>query len=313
MPEYAAGMDAYAEMRPFPVPGLAGQVGVAETGGLIVGRFDETPHYLVHRPSGAKSWLLMLTEGGAGWASIDDRTPAHLPRGCAALLPPGREHAYYTDAAEASWQFWWVHFHMRRDWLDWFAPGVAATGAVVRGLDDAVVDDASRLFLRLHAAARWPGRGPVPAVAERRRVQPLAAAGAGWAMAAPQVESLLLLLSSARPRPPQPVLDERVAAVLALVSADPAAPHSVASLSRAVALSPSRLAHLCSQQLQRPLMQQVRGIRLTHAAKLLEQTALPVARVARASGFASPFHFSRAFAAQYGMPPSTYRSRTQGG
>lgn len=306
-------MESYAEPRPFPVPGAAGQIDAAETGGLILGRFDESPHYLVHRPAGAKSWLLMVTEAGAGWAGVDDRSPTHLPRGCAALLPPGREHAYYTDAGATSWQFWWVHFHMRAGWLNWFAPGVAATGAMLRGLDDAVVDDASAMFLRLHAAARWPGRGPVPDVVERRRVQPLAVTGAGWAMAAPQLESLLLLLSSVRPRVARQRMDERVAAVLAFVSADPAAPHSVTSLANAVSLSPSRLAHLCAEELPGPLMQQVRSIRLTHAARLLEQTALPIARVARASGFASPFHFSRSFATAYGLPPSTYRARAQHG
>lgn len=47
--------------------------------------------------------------------------------------------------------------------------------------------------------------------------------------------------------------------------------------------------------------------RLLHAARLLEATELPVERVAAASGFGSPFHFSRVFRQRYGVPPGEYR------
>jgi hypothetical protein len=33
---------------------------------LITGRFDERPGYVTRRSRGARSWLLMWTDGGAG-------------------------------------------------------------------------------------------------------------------------------------------------------------------------------------------------------------------------------------------------------
>jgi AraC family transcriptional regulator of arabinose operon len=103
--------------------------------------------------------------------------------------------------------------------------------------------------------------------------------------------------------------DERVRRALAIIAAEPGAPHSVASLARAVALSPSRFAHLFADVTGQPPMQAVRRARVRHAASLLEVTDMDIGQVAAASGFVSPFHFCRAFRKEYGLPPRDYRAR----
>ncbi|MEO1140718.1 MAG: helix-turn-helix domain-containing protein, partial [Pseudomonadota bacterium] len=50
-----------------------------------------------------------------------------------------------------------------------------------------------------------------------------------------------------------------------------------------------------------------RNIRLDRARGLVTQTELPLAEVAVASGFASQVHFSRAYRARFGLPPSKDR------
>jgi AraC family transcriptional regulator of arabinose operon len=60
-------------------------------------------------------------------------------------------------------------------------------------------------------------------------------------------------------------------------------------------------------------MRALRHARLHHAARLLEATELPVERVADASGFGSPFHFSRVFRQCYGVPPGQYRQALRDG
>lgn len=55
-------------------------------------------------------------------------------------------------------------------------------------------------------------------------------------------------------------------------------------------------------------MSHVRELRLQHACRLLQDTELTVGQVAHASGFVSQFHFSRAFRARHGMPPTTFRA-----
>ncbi|WP_336214289.1 helix-turn-helix transcriptional regulator [Nonomuraea sp. LPB2021202275-12-8] len=76
-----------------------------------------------------------------------------------------------------------------------------------------------------------------------------------------------------------------------------------------MALSPSRFAHLFAAETGRTPMRAVREARMRHAATLLEATDLDIGRVAAASGFVSPFHFSRAFRREYGVPPRDYRAR----
>ncbi|MFI7614452.1 helix-turn-helix domain-containing protein [Nonomuraea terrae] len=125
-------------------------------------------------------------------------------------------------------------------------------------------------------------------------------------------EVVVLATASARPRAGTPEEgDERIRRVLTLIAADPAAPHSVASLARAVALSPSRFAHLFAAETGRTPMHAVRQARVRHAASLLEITDMDVGQVAAACGFVSPFHFSRAFRRAYGVPPREYRARVR--
>lgn len=59
-------------------------------------------------------------------------------------------------------------------------------------------------------------------------------------------------------------------------------------------------------------MAAVRLLRLDRAAQLLARSAT-VQEAAAATGFASPFHFSRRFAAIYDCPPSAFRSRIAAG
>jgi AraC family transcriptional regulator len=53
----------------------------------------------------------------------------------------------------------------------------------------------------------------------------------------------------------------------------------------------------------------VKRLRLHRAAGFLAQTAMPIAEVAKRSGYKSLQSFTRVFAAVYGMPPAQYRKR----
>jgi transcriptional regulator GlxA family with amidase domain len=51
-------------------------------------------------------------------------------------------------------------------------------------------------------------------------------------------------------------------------------------------------------------------LRLARAATLLSRSNLSVAAVARDTGFANPYHFSRRFQRVYDQPPGRYRRAT---
>lgn len=53
----------------------------------------------------------------------------------------------------------------------------------------------------------------------------------------------------------------------------------------------------------------VRNLRMENACKLLEQTNLPISRVAELCGIPDALYFSKLFRLKYGQPPSAYRSK----
>jgi len=81
----------------------------------------------------------------------------------------------------------------------------------------------------------------------------------------------------------------------------------VASVAKKLGIGDRHLRRIFQQQFGVTPMQYVQTRRLLTAKQLLADTALPVAQVALASGFASVRRFNAAFRAQYGMNPSALR------
>ncbi|MFI5675223.1 helix-turn-helix domain-containing protein [Streptomyces cellulosae] len=289
---------AAAPGDPAPPPGL-----------VVVGRFDQTPGYGVSRPRGAGSWLFTWTTGGRGRLR-QGGTETWAGAGDLVVLAPGVRHDYGVAPGAPRWRFWWAHCRARPSWAAWLSPYGAGDGLhVVAPTPAQVHDRIEAAFRRMLADARWTGTGAPPAAEDDREEVAVAHGTAARELALCALEEVVLLTAGAARHPSSgPGVDPRVRRAQELIAADPAAPHTVRSLAAAVALSPSRFAHLFSQQLGRSPMRALREARLHHAARLLEGTGLPVERVAVASGFASPFHFNRVFRERYGMPPGAYRA-----
>ncbi|MGP4001651.1 helix-turn-helix domain-containing protein [Streptomyces sp. 8N706] len=299
---------------------------------LTAGCYDEGPGYAVHRPRGAESWLFTWTVAGQGslrqgGAEVDAR------EGDLVALGPEVPHHYGVAPGADRWAFWWVHCQARPSWQTWLRPyGVGGGLHAVSPVPPAVRPRVDAAVRRVLADARWSGDGAppeppaMPPSAVPSRFRAVVAQGVtARELALGAVEEMLLLATAAAGAARTaagavPVaagadrthaageVDPRVRRLEALIAADPAAAHTVGSLAAHVGLSPSRLAHLFSAQRGRTPMRMVRDARLRHAARLLEVTDLPVDRVAAASGFASPYHFSRVFRARFGAPPGAYRN-----
>ncbi|WP_416982002.1 helix-turn-helix domain-containing protein [Streptomyces sp. T028] len=279
---------------PSPPPGL-----------VVAAHFDERAGYGVNRPRGSDSWLFTWTTGGRGRLR-QGGSETEAGTGDLVVLAPGVPHSYTVEPGAAHWRFWWAHCQARPSWTPWLRPygtgdGLYAVTPVPPDLHHRV----EAAFRRLHADARWTG-GAQEAPEGSGIVVAHATAARELALCALE-EAVLLTTAAARPPLRPPGLDERVRRVQAILSADPGAPHTVGSLAARVALSPSRLSHLFTEQTGQSPMRALREARLRYAARLLEGTGLSVERVAAASGFASPFHFTRVFRARYGSPPGAYR------
>ncbi len=90
--------------------------------------------------------------------------------------------------------------------------------------------------------------------------------------------------------------------------ADPLSPEQIAAQ---VGCSPRQLQRLFNDQLGSSMMEFYREMRLRKADELVQQTALSMLDVALVTGFASAAHFSRLYAARFGMAPARRRQATR--
>ena len=83
---------------------------------------------------------------------------------------------------------------------------------------------------------------------------------------------------------------------------------SLADLAGNAHVTPEHLCRLFRKHLALGPLECLRLARLQFAATLLSRSNMAVKEVADASGFVSPYHFSRAFQQTYGVPPRDYRA-----
>lgn len=266
-----------------------------QIGRVLAGELSQDASYHVRRSQGTEDWLLLHTVAGGGLLLAADGTQLVTTPGDAVLLRPGTLHDYGTDPAPASatahWTLLFCHVHPPATWaalLDWpeAAPGI---GRIQLGAEVDV-----RVQQHLRGAAR-AGR---------------LAVGRPELFALNGIEAALLWYDTQNPRRHQ--LDERVLRVLEHIDAHLAEDLRTDRLAHVAHLSPSRLAHLFTDQVGTPLGRYIEAQRMELAARLLELTDDPVAAVAERVGFCDALYFSRRFRAQHGASPSAHRARQRG-
>jgi len=91
---------------------------------IAAGHFDESPGYVVDRPSGCHDWLLIYTVRGRGLFSHSGGTFSTQPHD-AVLIAPNTPHRYEVPSTTNRWELLWTHFLPRpewRVWLKWQSP-----------------------------------------------------------------------------------------------------------------------------------------------------------------------------------------------
>jgi AraC family transcriptional regulator, arabinose operon regulatory protein len=246
--------------------------------------------YTNWRPSGSGDWLLIFTRAGLGRV----RTPREellLGPGDAILYSPSAAQDYATDEAVGHWHLRWAHFEPRAHWRLWLrwpqvAPGTAR--------------------LALHGPAESSVNSALGRMLAARRL-----GGADWQdLAMNALEEALIWTFRVSSAAPMTLVDERVQRAATYLAAHPSEPFDLARLARLCGLSPSRLSHLFRAELDTTPQRFGEKIRLDLAHRLLAQTNLPVAEVAREAGFEDALYFSRRFRRAFGHPPSEVRTRS---
>jgi len=86
-------------------------------------------------------------------------------------------------------------------------------------------------------------------------------------------------------------------------------PPALGELAREACVSAGHLCRLFRVWLGCGPMEAMRRLRLDRAATLLATSNLPVKEVAALTGFPNPFHFSKRFRQNFGIPPRAYRAK----
>ncbi len=258
-------------------------------GRLLAGYFLVQYGYHVRRTCGTRDWLLTLTVSGEGCYRLGSQS--HMcHRGGIVLLPPRTPHDYSAPKSKNGWEFFWVHFTPRVDWLDWLKWACSNT------LNALTITEPAE-YARLRHAFR-------KLVQDNRNIDIFHDELADNALA-----EILILLTGHHVQANAQNRDPRVVQVLRRLSNEFDRDISVADLAQSVSMSPSRLAHLFTAQTGEPLIRARMKLRMRHAARLLEITSRQVSDIAKDVGFKSLFQFSRQFSRWYDMSPSTYRQR----
>jgi AraC-like DNA-binding protein/mannose-6-phosphate isomerase-like protein (cupin superfamily) len=259
---------------------------------------------------------------GRCWLTIDgEAEPLALRTGDLVVLPTGPRH-WMRDAPGSPTP-------LLEDILatEWNGNGRLQHGGAGRRTElvcggFALDGDAADPILRalpvvLHV--RGTESGPVPWVAAT-----LDFLRAIWASDAPGADAVLSRLADAmltqalrigfaelaaeRPERASALRDPQIARAVQLVHREPQERWTVDRLASAVGYSRSAFAVRFRELVGEAPMAYVARTRLVRAAMLLERPELTLARVARDSGYANEFSFSRAFKRAFGVPPGLYRA-----
>ncbi len=112
---------------------------------------------------------------------------------------------------------------------------------------------------------------------------------------------------------PAVLTDPVTTAALRALHAAPAAAWTNARLATEAGVSRATLARRFTALVGRPPMAYLTWWRLTLAARRLRDTDVPLAAVARESGYGSPYALSHAFSREFGVTPGRYRERVRVG
>ncbi len=126
------------------------------------------------------------------------------------------------------------------------------------------------------------------------------------------LERILLLVNAAHIESIRPPLDERVFRARAFLLANLCQPMTLREVAVHVHASPSRLAHLFSEQVGKSPMSFHEYHRIQKAIGLLLSTNLRVREVAEELGYINPYHFCVRFKKMTGMAPRDFRRSPSG-
>jgi AraC-like DNA-binding protein len=279
---------------------LPGPLGVQARGhpllsGICVtdaGYFPNARNHQVERPNGAATTLAILCLGGVGWVR-GDHVKRRITAGDFVWLPAHEAHAYGSGEGDP-WTILWAHFAGTEvaAWEELLGLRGPDRPAVLELPDDRLDEIAlDRVFAALERGFS---------------VQHLVAAAAALR------HSLSAVAQLGRDYRDPRSAEERVALSVAALRRDWQRPHRLGELATAAKVSVAHYSVLFRRQTGFSPIDFLIRLRIGHACRLLDTSALPISVVGERAGYQDPYYFARCFRRVMGCSPRAYRKVPKG-
>ena len=254
-------------------------------GTVFCGHAGATQQHNIYRSHGTDDWQLLATTSGRGRVGSVNGSFEVTP-GDVLLMRPGVLHDY--GPRESIWEYDWVHFQPRQEWLDLLGWPEHAPGLMhLRLLDDELRANVMSALARTLVSYPY----------HRQQLFIMNA-----------LEEALLWCDLLNPLSRGSRLDPRLHQVVTYLQRNLSDKITLASLAEIAGMSVSRLSHLFSEHTGMGPIQYLDIQRLEYARHLLENTDLPITRIAGDVGL-DLRNFSARFKQYTTLNPRDYRKR----
>ena len=256
------------------------------------GYFPAAENHRVERPSGASTDLVILCLRGIGWVRHGGEM-RELTTGDLVWLAAGEFHAYGSGPADP-WTIVWAHFTGEEVSAWRSLLGMAGTAQeFVRSLPDDRLDEVALDQVYASLERGFAVRHQVAAAAALRRALSTVA----------QVAHAPRDVRSAH---------ERVVVSIESLRSDWQRSHRLDELAATANVSVGHYSALFRRHTGFAPIDFIIRLRVQHACRLLDTTALPIGEVAELVGYQDPYYFTRCFRRIMGCSPRLYRQVPKG-
>ena len=255
-----------------------------------IGFYDLESEYHVTRPNGSSTYLLFFTIQGEGFIKSNNST-IQIDSNKIVIVPPRIPQEYGLLDNNSSWKFFWVHFNIEPQWLDFF-PFRGNTNLIQH-----IYIDKDRFYRKIKHCLQQ-------CLTSQQQRSPLSIYFSKHFF-----EQALLWIAQKETGGKNIEYDERLQKICEYISMNLSSDLSTNRLSEIASLSTSRLSHLFKENLQQPIQQYIEAQRMSLAKSLLKNTSLTINQIAEKTGFSTQFYFTNRFKKFQNQTPSEYRRK----
>lgn len=245
--------------------------------------------FAINRPNGMKGYIINLTIKGTGTV-FHGKNAFNCEVGDLLLFPPNAAHYYHRADYAQEWYHQWIYFRPRALWSDWlkWTDSLNYVGRLKIN-NTLIYQDILSLFQQIE---------------KEYNSETLFSEEMSMCL----LEQLLIKCFKLDPSNTQRMLDPRILSTCHFITDNLDKNHKVAEIADHIHMSPSRLAHLFTQQMGTSIIKWREEQRMIKAQHLLHTSGAPIYYIARSLGYDDQLYFSRLFKRHTGLNPSEYRN-----